>query len=114
MAQKYRPFSSTTSTAARPTAPVRIGLDGTDYEIDLNAEHTRQLRDALARYISAARRAGGSIRSRPAAPARPRRPDPTLLKSASWAKAQGIEVKDRGRIPAELVSSSRRQPDREI
>ena len=31
---------------------VRIGLDGTDYEIDLNAEHTPQLRDALARYIS--------------------------------------------------------------
>jgi Lsr2 len=29
-------------------ATVRFGLDGTGYEIDLNAGHTRQLRDALA------------------------------------------------------------------
>jgi len=27
-----------------------------------------------------------------------------------WAKAQGIEVKDRGRIPADWSSSSDRQP----
>jgi Lsr2 len=27
---------------------VRFGLDGTEYEIDLNAEHAQQLRDALA------------------------------------------------------------------
>ncbi len=37
---------------------VRFGLDGTEYEIDLNAEHAQQLRDALARYVSAARRVG--------------------------------------------------------
>ena len=29
---------------------VRFGLDGTEYEIDLNAQHAQQLRDALARY----------------------------------------------------------------
>jgi nucleoid-associated protein Lsr2 len=28
---------------------VRFGRDGTEYEIDLNAEHARALRDALAR-----------------------------------------------------------------
>jgi hypothetical protein len=44
---------------------VRFGLDGTDYEIDLNVEHTQALRDALARYVSAARRARGGAR-RPA------------------------------------------------
>jgi hypothetical protein len=27
---------------------VRFGLDGTEYEIDLNARHARELRDALA------------------------------------------------------------------
>jgi hypothetical protein len=30
---------------------VRFGLDGTEYEIDLNAEHAQALRDALARYV---------------------------------------------------------------
>ena len=37
---------------------VRFGLDGAAYEIDLNAEHARALRDALSRYVQAARRAG--------------------------------------------------------
>jgi hypothetical protein len=44
---------------------VRFGLDGTEYEIDLNAKHAQALRDALARYVSAARRANGAAR-RPA------------------------------------------------
>lgn len=71
MAQKVQTLFIDDLDGSEADGTVRIGLDGTDYEIDLNAEHTRQLRDALARYISAARRARGSIRSRPAAPARP-------------------------------------------
>jgi Lsr2 len=82
---------------------VRFALDGTDYEIDLNAEHAQALRDALARYVSVARRAAGGTRR----PARGRRaapvtgPNPTEVRE--WAKGQGIDVKDRGRVPAELV-----------
>jgi Lsr2 len=44
--------------AAEGTVP--FGLDGADYEIDLNTRYARELRDALARYLSAARRAGGA------------------------------------------------------
>jgi hypothetical protein len=82
---------------------VRFGLDGADYEIDLNAEHAQQLREALAAYVRVARRAGGG----------PRRPAPSGRRGSAstlnttevreWAKAQGIDVKDRGRVPAELV-----------
>jgi uncharacterized membrane protein len=82
---------------------VRFGLDGTEYEIDLNQEHAGQLRDALARYVSAARRANGAVR-RPARTGR--RTAASGLNTTEvreWAKAQGIEVKDRGRVPAELV-----------
>ena len=82
---------------------VRFGLDGTDYEIDLNSEHAQALRDALARYISAARRVGGGARR----PVRSGRKAPAngvnTTEIREWAKAQGIEVKDRGRVPAELV-----------
>ena len=85
---------------------VRFGLDGTEYQIDLSAGHARELRGALARYVGAARRAGGGGR-RPAGPAAGRRApvsalDPTEVRE--WAEAQGIEVKDRGRVPAELVA----------
>ena len=41
---------------------VRFSLDGTEYEIDLNARHTQELRDALARYAGAARRVGAAAR----------------------------------------------------
>jgi len=82
---------------------VRFGLDGTEYEIDLNAEHAQALRDALERYISAARRAGNSARR----PVRSGRKAPAsglnTIEVREWAKAQGIDVKDRGRVPAELV-----------
>jgi Lsr2 len=82
---------------------VRFGLDGAEYEIDLNAGHARELRDALARYIGAARRVSGTAR-RPARSGR--RGSASGLNTTEvreWAKAQGIEVKDRGRVPAELV-----------
>jgi Lsr2 len=38
---------------------VRFGLDGTDFEIDLNARHVQALRGVLAPYVSAARRGPG-------------------------------------------------------
>jgi hypothetical protein len=80
---------------------VRFGLDGTEYEIDLNTEHAQALRAALARYVDAARRGGGSK-----SPARSRRKAADSLDTTEirdWARGQGIEVKDRGRIPADLV-----------
>jgi len=82
---------------------VRFGLDGAEYEIDLNAAHAGALREAMAPYISAARRAGGGAR-RPARPGR--RAAASGLNTTEvreWAKSQGIDVKDRGRVPAELV-----------
>jgi Lsr2 len=83
---------------------IRFGLDGAEYEIDLNVGHARELRDALARYVAAARRVSGSAARRPARTAR-RAPAGGLntTEVREWAKAQGIEVKDRGRVPAELV-----------
>jgi len=82
---------------------VRFGLDGTDYEIDLNAEHAQALRDALARYISAGRRVGGSTRRQVRGGRKASANGLNTTEVREWAKAQGIEVKDRGRVPADLV-----------
>ena len=59
------------------------------------------MRDALARYVSAARRVSGSAR-RQSHTGR-RQTDLNTTEVREWAKAQGIDVKDRGRVPAELI-----------
>jgi Lsr2 len=54
---------------------VSFGLDGTEYEIDLNDEHIDELRGGLMPYIKAARKvgAGPSRRQTSAVPKRSRR-----------------------------------------
>ena len=103
MAQKIQTLLIDDLDSSQADGTVRFGLDGTDYEIDLNAEHTQQLRDALARYVGAARRTSGSTR-RPSRTGRtPQANGLNTTEVREWAKAQGIDVKDRGRIPAELI-----------
>jgi hypothetical protein len=80
-----------------------LGLDDTEYEIDLNAKHAQELRKALARYADTGRRVSASIR-RPSRRGRNAQPDAlNTTEVREWAKAQGIDVKDRGCVPAELV-----------
>ena len=100
MAQKIQTLVTDDLDGSQAEGTVRFGLDGTEYEIDLTAEHAQALRDALARYVRAARRAGGGTRGGRTAPAGG--PDGTEVRE--WATAQGIEVKDRGRVPAEVVA----------
>ena len=45
-ARRYRLCSSMISMAVRPRGLVRFGLDGTEYEIDLNATQAKALRDS--------------------------------------------------------------------
>ena len=103
MAQKIQTLFIDDLDGSEADGTVRFRLDGTDYEIDLNAKHAQELRDALARYVTAARRAGNSARR----PARTGRKAPAnglnTTEIREWAKTQGIDVKDRGRVPAELV-----------
>ncbi len=82
---------------------VRFGLDSTEYEIDLNAEHAQELRDALAAYVRAGRRVSGGSRRPARGGRRGAASGVNTTEVRDWAKAQGIEVKDRGRVPAELV-----------
>ena len=105
MAQKVQTLLIDDLDGGEADSTVRFGLDGTDYEIDLSAKHADALRKALAPYLGAARRTSGSATRRPARTTRKAAstagPDPTTVRE--WAKSQGIEVKDRGRVPAELM-----------
>jgi Lsr2 len=86
---------------------VRFGLDGVEYEIDLSAEHAGALRRALAPFIGAARRSQAAGR-RPGRGGRGAGTgDLDATEVREWARAQDIEVKDRGRIPAEVIARFR-------
>jgi hypothetical protein len=81
---------------------ISFGLDGTRYEIDLNGQHARELREQLGRYVKAARKVTGSS----GRPARVRRSsaDDKNKEVRDWAREQGLEVNDCGRIPAHIVA----------
>jgi len=104
MAQKVRTSLVDDLDGSDAEGTVLFGLDGTEYEIDLNAAHASDLRAALARYTEAgrkvtstARRAGQGNRKTPANGA-----GDTDVRA--WARAQGLEVKDRGRVPADVIA----------
>jgi hypothetical protein len=103
MAQKIQTLFIDDLDGSQADGTVRFGLDGIDYEIDLNPEHAQQLRDALARYVDAARRTSANTRRPPRTGRRPQANGLNTTEVREWAKAQGIDVKDRGRVPAELI-----------
>src|SRR6201987_5524939 len=95
VAQKVQTLFIDDLDGSEAEGTVRFGLDGAEYEIDLNAEHAQALRDALARYVQAARRAGGSARRPTRGGRRATRSGVDSTEVREWAKAQGIDVKDR-------------------
>lgn len=74
---------------------VSFALDGRDYEIDLNSKNAAKLRDALAPFVGHARRAGSRKRGRGAGG-----PSPADIRS--WARDNGFEVPDRGRVSQQV------------
>jgi hypothetical protein len=79
---------------------LRFAIGGTEYEIDLSKKNAKTFRKGLAPFTEHARKAGPGQRRRPArtSSARDRSAD-----IRAWAKANGIPVSDRGRIPASIA-----------
>jgi len=85
---------------------VTFALDGVAYEIDLKSANADKLRGLLAPYVekgrkqsgrlTSARRSSGRSAGRPAAGA------PDTAKIRAWAKENGFEVNDRGRVPSNV------------
>lgn len=85
---------------------VLFSLDGIAYEIDLTDGNAAELRGALDRYVSAARRVS-SARGSSSAPSRKRRRSGQQDYSGvrEWAKQNGYKVSDRGRVPASVLEA---------
>lgn len=80
---------------------VMFGIDGVNYEIDLNAEHAAQLRESLAGFVGHARKVTGTRRARRAAGAASSSAGDTKM-IRNWARENGYEVSDRGRVSADI------------
>ena len=83
---------------------VSFALDGQQYEIDLSEDHAAKLRDALSLYVGHARRTTsrrGRSTSTPRSAARSAG-GPSAAEIRAWAKENGLEVPDRGRVSAEV------------
>ncbi|MFF1530521.1 Lsr2 family protein [Cellulomonas sp. NPDC058312] len=104
MAQKVQVLLVDDIDGGTADETVTFGLDGVSYEIDLTTAHAAELRDALATWVGHARKVGGrssSGRGTSGAASRPRRSsDAGAVRT--WAKENGYDVSERGRISAEI------------
>ena len=82
---------------------IHFSLGNSAYEIDLSKEHAAELRSALNTYMKAGRRAGSTTKSSGKRSAR--NPETTAIRE--WASANGYQVSERGRVPANIVEAYR-------
>lgn len=104
MAQKVNIILVDDLDDSEATETVSFGLDGTSYEIDLNDEHAAELREALAGYIGHARKVPSSSgrRSSRKSSAASSSSGASAADVRVWARENGHEVPERGRIPADI------------
>jgi hypothetical protein len=85
---------------------VEFMVDGKVYAIDLSATNSKKLREALAPFVAAARRAGGRGRSgRTTGTPRPVVDREQNQAIREWAQKQGMKISERGRIPASVLEA---------
>jgi hypothetical protein len=81
---------------------VTFALDGKSYEIDLTTDNADKLRDALEPYLKSGRRTGGRSSRKGSRSGSGSGSSQDTAKIRAWAKEQGYEVNDRGRVPASI------------
>lgn len=86
---------------------VSLGFRGVNYELDLNAKNAAGLEKALSKYLDVARRVSTNRTARPKTARRTgaNRGDGKVPAIREWARENGFQVSDRGRIAAEIRSA---------
>lgn len=98
MAQKVQVVLVDDVDGGEAAETLSFALDGVGYEIDLSDKNAADLRAALKPWISAGRRVSGR---RTASRGRGRSSsDAATIRD--WAKANGYEVSERGRVSAKV------------
>lgn len=87
---------------SRADETVEFAVDGRSYEIDLSEANAGQFRAELSRWIGRARRTNGR-RPGGGQPRAGQLSREQLAAIREWARRQGHQVADRGRIPRKLI-----------
>ena len=117
MAQKVQVLLVDDVDGGEASETVSFSLDGVSYEIDVSESNAAALRDALAPWVGHARRVGG--RSGGSGGGRARsggsggsgsgrsrgNSKHDLSDVRSWARENGFQVSDRGRVSSEVITA---------
>ncbi|MEU5012756.1 Lsr2 family protein [Streptomyces sp. NPDC021749] len=102
MAQKVQVLLVDDLDGGEAHETVTFALDGKAYEIDLSDSNAEKLRESLADFVKAGRRTGGRSGGRGKARTAASAGSQDTAKIRAWAKENGYNVNDRGRVPAEI------------
>ncbi len=106
MAQKVQILLVDDLDGGEASSTLEFGLDGVSYEIDLSERNAQALRDTLAPYVAEARKVGGRRRGGTGRSSGRGHSggsgEPSAAQVREWARANGHDVPDRGRVSAEV------------
>jgi hypothetical protein len=89
---------------SKDATEIAFSFDGVDYTIDLSKKNAAAMTKALKPYLDAATKVSGrSTRSRHPRGSKASAPRKDLAAVREWARGQGIEVSDRGRVPSSVI-----------
>lgn len=100
MAQKVTIVLVDDIDGGEATQTVQFGIDGANYEIDLNDANAEKLREAVAGFVGHARKVTSAPRRGGAKKAVGDGPSPKEIRA--WANANGHDVPERGRVPESI------------
>lgn len=108
MAQKVQVILVDDIDGGNASETVSFALDGVSYEIDLSEKNAADLRNAFASWVGQARRVGGRSSARRSGQSRSSRGSGSGTDTSAvreWARQDGRQVSDRGRISAEVLAA---------
>ena len=105
MAQKVQVILVDDLDGGAADETVTFALDGVSYEIDLSTKHAQELRDAFASWVGNARKVSSHTSSRPTRRAGRNAGSARATEIREWARENGYQVNDRGRISQEIQSA---------
>lgn len=84
---------------------VTFSLDGVDYAIDLSHGNAEGLRKTLSEFVDAGRRTGGRATRGAKTQVKPGGDRAQNQAIREWARRNGHQVSERGRIPGDLIAA---------
>ncbi|WP_416981599.1 histone-like nucleoid-structuring protein Lsr2 [Streptomyces sp. T028] len=102
MAQKVQVLLVDDLDGGEADETVTFALDGKTYEIDLTTANADNLRGLLEPYVKGGRRTGGRASGGRGKARAASGSSQDTAQIRAWAKENGFEVNDRGRVPATI------------